>query len=239
MNNQILHNGTWIFVLFFLTLSFSGPNLSASENEDPCVAETKRLLAEPEGDTKVRIRVTSQFPSGNVTTSYITLIRNQARNIKKYLIQIDGNEQEHQICFQCNSRNEKKSCVDSSYSQKKNEKIPGTLLPWSEVLGSLCNEWSVSRLADRPEGLATVKIVSTRPLAWYYTLAYYGPDSLPVKFERYDKDDTLQYTIQVLEIKRTVWGTGIKRSLLFDPQNKWRIIVEVVSIIFPDKETDI
>lgn len=228
MNKSSLN--IWGVCVITLAFMLSMQEGTSGVHQDPYIKEMQSILAGPTGDTVVQMRVTSRFEDSRITTRNITLTQQKKQGYFEYLIKVSSTKKSLLICLRCNSEGKATTCNKGASPIPKVGMVKDTLLPWDEITGGICNQWYLNRLDNTNKGQAVIKIVPDHALSWKYSLAYFRADKLPVKFERFGEDGSLIRIVKVLEARRSIWGTGVKRSLFIRPQKKEKVLIEILSL---------
>lgn len=212
------------------------PGAGREPSIDPLTESVHAMLQGPAGELSLRTRITTVDEDGTRSVSHIRLLRLKGEDRERIELTLQGGRGEQAFCMACRSKQRLISCGEDAapLPPVADADVPGTALPWSEVIGGFCTRFRVLRSDD-------VVTEDGRRLAVFDLHPETGKDpgrersrlymstqtGLPVRAERFDGDGRLLATIEVLRARRTSWGPSVSRFIYIRPRTTSRVLVEV------------
>lgn len=203
----------------------------------------QRLLQRSGQDYRVDIRITSRSVQGDPSVAHLTATRETNPRGDRLTFSLQSDDTRRRYCLDCAQGNDVAPCdgAKSTASGTPDGMLPGTLLPWEELIVGACGTWQVSEQTTGgtrdPSSPISFDVRLPHPpdrLSWRKTVARVDPLSgLPTRFDRLDADGRLVRSVRVLEVGRIANWEGIRRAVIELPEGKVLMEVRGVSLQRP------
>lgn len=222
--------------VLFLTICVIG-NVNAETNIKPL----QHFLTSPADDFEIQYRITSKSAGTTPFVANINLRGADENGHREYLIEINQSDTKQQYCFACEANYVMQMCKsnDLLMPDVKQGAVPGTLLPWGELINGLCMDWTVKQSAmtdvNKDNGIAEIRPKKRLPrIHWDYTRAYLDDNGLPAKLERILASGKILRQIRILEIRKLFSMTGVRKVLV--EYGSTRVLLEALSMQLIDSD---
>jgi len=221
----------WSFTMIFL------PQLHASsqKNEDTIKRLTK-LINRSGRDYRVDIRITSQGNDGGHSVAHLTATRDADPRGDWLQFHLEGDTTKTlEFCLHCLPEGGVTNCNPDSPPpmQMLGSTLPGSSLPWEEILVGSCGTWVVEAVPTASESghqdtfgyTVTISNAAFNP-GWITTKITMDSKSKdPLFFDRIDSEGRLVRRIRVLEIGRVGGWRGIRQAII--ESDDGRVLMEI------------
>lgn len=198
----------------------------------------KQYLSGPDDDYRLGVRITSRWNNGRRSVVRLSVQHRQLRNGTsfQYRVKFAGNVRDY--CLACGNAKRQSTCKGKSISNipSLNQRLPETLLPWSELVLGVCGDWKIRTPKTSNGADPSTKMFEILPAgadhnhqnAWTRTMAYLDRTSgRPLRFERLDTQGKKVSTVRILETARFGGKLGVRRASMEFPEGK--VLLEVRS----------
>jgi len=222
----------WLLNMIFVPLLHAG-----TQKTDDTIKRLTKLINRSGKDYRVEIRITSQSKEGDRSVVYLTVTRDADRRGDWLQFLLEGDTTEAlQFCLKCLPDGGVAGCNQDSLlpMQTPGSTLPGSMLPWEEILVGSCGTWLVeadpigskSGAENTPGYTVNITNAAFDP-GWATTRITMDSKSKdPLYFDRINSEGQLIRRIKVLEIGRVGSWRGIRQAIIETDQG--RILMEII-----------
>jgi len=211
---------------------------ATAADQSPFAQRLGEMLQVVGKDYTASVRITSRAPGGPRSVARLKTERRAADDGDRLVLWLEVDDARFDYCLQCAAGQATEACTDDSSSLPMPEldaTLPGTLLPWEEVLAGACSSWQVTEQsepsAESAEAGLAFDIALTHPphgLSWATTRAWLDPETgEPLRFDRIDRSGGLLRRVHVLKMGTVSGWDGIRLARIEMPQAS--VLMEVRS----------
>jgi len=229
----------WIFLtsvysIFLLILPLDGA-------ADTATRKLNQILATPANDFNMLLRITSRSNNRRPQISQLVIQGKSTAYSREYEIKSFNTNTTYKYCLACNNNYAVSACKNKALKTPESidGNVPGTYLPWGEIIDGLCMKWSIKPLALNSDPVQNILVIRpairNRNLQWRYTHAYIDKaTNYPVKLVRYQQNGQVLRNLDILEIRNMLSLIGIRRTYVTFANT--RILIELRSFEYLDHE---
>ncbi len=202
------------------------------------VTEPLQCLRRPAVDEAlIDLRLTGLDQRGKRSVSNLRVHYVSSDKIIRLTVEPAGEQsQTSSFCLECGPTGPPQPCRNGAgvFPGSSKNRIAGTVLPWHVLTDWLCLSFKAEKHDAKSDNEVEVyEILPEGPSGWpengkrlVYVSRITGE---PQRIESYNRRNILTASIQILEVRTTIWGQGIVRSIYMEPETKLRVLIEVVS----------
>jgi len=221
-----------VTVCFWVCMLCITPSYAAPSSND--IDWLWRPMAD---EAEIELRITSVNPLGKRQITEILLrYKAESNTMRLYVTPREKDQPGPIFCFQCNVAGTLTSCEMKTSSLPKpiGKFIPDTLLPWHVLADRLCQQFSA--LKNKQYSNSRYSVFELIPLQQSNLsmegklLVYVSNETMqPEKMVRVNALGQELFSIDIHEIRNTIWGKVITRSTYRDLLMQTRVLIEARS----------
>ena len=232
-HNQYLFIIMQVAVIWSIIAALTG--VSPASDSMP---EALRYLGRPAADeVQIDLRLTTLEKGGKRSVSSMSIDYACNDQIARLIISpIEKDKGMSTYCLACKTNGTPQPCRDESgvFPDSPESRIADTLLPWHAVTDWLCPSFKKIKRREDPEGLFEIyEILAEEQSVWSGSgkrVVYISRKTgEPERIERFNRRNSLTASISILEVRKTMWGKVVTRSVYSDAETLSRVLIEVVS----------
>ena len=225
------------FCIFFARLALADATALQKAPASPAL-RLEQLLRSADQDFEVQIRITSRVSGSVPAVAHLTAVHEKVRTSQRVQFLVDANGVREEFCLACSNDLGVTACEDAPSSRVPDARqtLPGTSLPWEELIAGACSPWKIAARSDQGQASGEAPMLFDLRLAappanltWSITVAQVDPVSgRPVQFDRLDDAGNLVRSVRILDVGTFAGREGIRRALV--EQQGSSVLLEVRGI---------
>jgi hypothetical protein len=204
------------------------------------------LFPTPASNVDLELRLTSVASGGSGRIARADLQHRRRDDGARLNVAIETAGQSRQaFCLQCGPTGIIRACAGegAAFPRSREERIPGTLLPWEVLTLGFCRTYRARQVEPRQESVGrAVELVPSPPEAgaagFTLRVSLSGPDDLPTAVVSLDAQGRARWTLDILEVRKTAWGPAVTRSMFRSPDRGDRVLIEIRAGRFSGSDDD-
>ncbi len=198
----------------------------------------------PAEDAAVELRITSLKKAGGRSVSSLKIEHFSGKDGRRLLVAPRGkNSGYEKHCVLCGKSGIPRACGPNAgvFPASPDDPIYDTLLPWHVLTDWFCLSYKIVKSPRYSfEQYDAYEFVHSRPGgmpdAGRRLIFVSRKTGHPERIDQINAREELASSIKILEIRSTVWGKVITKSIYSNPQKQTRVLMEVLSgaVALPD-----